>query len=325
MGNYADLARTRQVMAVELQAHGHTPDIDRPLSFEQDADDVAALLTHLAISKADIMGFSNGGMPPGFFDGFDHARLAILPGGHGDYIGEICSPDKNGPVPKLVTAMIDAFLCLLILFLPFAGLRAQSRGPVKLAALPRPMYWENTPVHFEATGGRLVIEAGEKTDMFRDPNVTYNNDNAPKLLFVADSNFVLTAAIHHAFASKWDGGAIVLKADSLNWIKFCFEKDYTGHDRVVSVVTKGISDDCNSAASTANTIYYKIAKAGNVITLYFSPEGKSWYLIRHLVFDSSGPLKLGFLAQSPTGKNCRVTFSDIHYSTKKIGDPYLGE
>jgi len=54
------LAKTHQVIAVELQAHGHTADIDRPLSFEQDADDVAELLKQLNISKADIFGFSNG-------------------------------------------------------------------------------------------------------------------------------------------------------------------------------------------------------------------------------------------------------------------------
>lgn len=54
------LAKTHKVIAVEMQAHGHTADIDRPLSFEQDADDVAALLKHLDISKADVFGFSNG-------------------------------------------------------------------------------------------------------------------------------------------------------------------------------------------------------------------------------------------------------------------------
>lgn len=54
------LAKTHKVIAVELQAHGHTADIDRPLSFEQDADDVAELLKQLHISKADIFGFSNG-------------------------------------------------------------------------------------------------------------------------------------------------------------------------------------------------------------------------------------------------------------------------
>jgi pimeloyl-ACP methyl ester carboxylesterase len=54
-------AEHRQVIAVELQAHGHTADIDRPLSFEQDADDVAALLAKLKIGHADFLGFSNGG------------------------------------------------------------------------------------------------------------------------------------------------------------------------------------------------------------------------------------------------------------------------
>ena len=53
-------AKTHKVIAVEMQAHGHTADIDRPLSFEQDADDVAALLKQLNINKADIFGFSNG-------------------------------------------------------------------------------------------------------------------------------------------------------------------------------------------------------------------------------------------------------------------------
>lgn len=54
-------AQHRTVIAVELQAHGHTADIDLPLSFEQDADDVAALLQQLHIEKADFFGFSNGG------------------------------------------------------------------------------------------------------------------------------------------------------------------------------------------------------------------------------------------------------------------------
>lgn len=55
------LARQRQLVAVEMQAHGRTSDRENELSFEQDADDVAALLKELHISKADIFGFSNGG------------------------------------------------------------------------------------------------------------------------------------------------------------------------------------------------------------------------------------------------------------------------
>lgn len=54
-------AKARQVIVVELQGHGHTADINRPETFEQDADDVAALLKYLKIGKADFFGFSNGG------------------------------------------------------------------------------------------------------------------------------------------------------------------------------------------------------------------------------------------------------------------------
>lgn len=55
-----ELAKANKVIAVEMQAHGHTADIDRPLSFAQDADDIAALLKYLDIDKANIFGFSNG-------------------------------------------------------------------------------------------------------------------------------------------------------------------------------------------------------------------------------------------------------------------------
>jgi pimeloyl-ACP methyl ester carboxylesterase len=55
------LAAHNQVIAVELQAHGRTSDRNAPESFEQDADDVAALLNYLKVAQANIIGFSNGG------------------------------------------------------------------------------------------------------------------------------------------------------------------------------------------------------------------------------------------------------------------------
>lgn len=57
----SSLAKTRQVIAFEQQGHGRTADIDRPFSFEQSADDTAALLRHLKIDRADVFGYSNGG------------------------------------------------------------------------------------------------------------------------------------------------------------------------------------------------------------------------------------------------------------------------
>lgn len=101
------LVRTRRVIAVELQAHGRTSDRPGPESFQQDADDVAALMGKLGISKADFLGFSNGGstalqiairhpalvdklisisgcyrrdgLVPGFFESMPKATLEVMP------------------------------------------------------------------------------------------------------------------------------------------------------------------------------------------------------------------------------------------------------
>jgi pimeloyl-ACP methyl ester carboxylesterase len=58
---YPTLAKDRRVIAIELQGHGHTADIDRPLTYEQMADDTAALLKYLKIEQADFFGYSMGG------------------------------------------------------------------------------------------------------------------------------------------------------------------------------------------------------------------------------------------------------------------------
>jgi pimeloyl-ACP methyl ester carboxylesterase len=58
---FDQLSQGRQVIAVELQAHGHTADIDRPLRYELMADDIAALIRYLKLSEVDLMGYSLGG------------------------------------------------------------------------------------------------------------------------------------------------------------------------------------------------------------------------------------------------------------------------
>ena len=101
------LSKENEVIAVELQGHGHTSDRNSPESFEQDADDVAELLRNLHISRASVFGFSNGGntamqiairhpeivskliiasafykregMQKGFFESMEHATINNMP------------------------------------------------------------------------------------------------------------------------------------------------------------------------------------------------------------------------------------------------------
>lgn len=117
------LAQHYKVIAVELQAHGHTGDRDSAESFEQDADDVAGLLDYLKINKAHFLGFSNGGntamqiairhsglvnklvvissfykregMIPGFFEGMQEATLENMPELLKTYYLQIPNNDKK--------------------------------------------------------------------------------------------------------------------------------------------------------------------------------------------------------------------------------------
>ena len=57
-----ELAKTRKVIAVEMQGHGRTADIKRDMTFENLSDDVAGLLDHLKIERADVIGYSLGGV-----------------------------------------------------------------------------------------------------------------------------------------------------------------------------------------------------------------------------------------------------------------------
>ncbi len=85
---YPTLARDRQVIAIELQGHGHTEDIDRPLSYEQMADDTAALLKHLKIEQADFFGYSMGGNV-GLAIAIRHPKLVHKLAINGSYHGKL--------------------------------------------------------------------------------------------------------------------------------------------------------------------------------------------------------------------------------------------
>lgn len=95
------LSKHHQVIGVEMQAHGRTNDRNMDLSFEQDADDIAHLLKNLQITKADILGFSNGG----------HTAIEIAIR-HPDLVNKIilCSTfyKRSGAAPQFLEGMNNA-------------------------------------------------------------------------------------------------------------------------------------------------------------------------------------------------------------------------
>ena len=97
------LARTRCVIALEEQAHGRSGDRDAPLRFETSADDVAGLLGHLRVTRADIFGFSNGASV-GLQTAIRHPRLVRK------LVFASSFAKKSGAIPELWSFMAAARL-----------------------------------------------------------------------------------------------------------------------------------------------------------------------------------------------------------------------
>jgi regulation of enolase protein 1 (concanavalin A-like superfamily) len=185
----------------------------------------------------------------------------------------------------------------------------------RLPAVPAELAWRLDPVEWAVEeGGGLSVQAGEKTDLFVDPESGARSDAAPAALFLPpDRSFTLSARVSVAFASTFDAGVLHVRAAEDRWAKLCYEYSPQGEPMVVSVVTHGLSDDCNSAVVGRKSVYLRIAQGEAATAFHYSLDGESWSFVRFFSLGSREGLRVGFSSQSPTGTGCRAEFSEIRY------------
>jgi len=143
-------------------------------------------------------------------------------------------------------------------------------------------------------------------------------ENSPRLVFQPADDFVLSTRATVDFRTQWDAGVLVLYVNDDTWAKLCFEMTGEKHPAIVSVVTRGLSDDNNSIAITGKQVYLKIAKAGQAIFFYASEEGQNWKIIRTFSFGPDAKVRAGFSSQSPVGEGCTTVFDQITYLAKRV-------
>jgi len=209
----------------------------------------------------------------------------------------------------------------LALFVPLLS-TAFAEQPT-LNGIPGGLAWQNVPVAWHVDHGvELTIRSGKETDWFVDPFDGTLHNTAPMLLFTPAADYVFSAKVKVGFNTKWDAGALMVWADDHNWAKLSFELSPAKQPTMVTVVTRGLSDDCNSIPISGNTVYIQIAKSGPSYVFYSSNDGKNWQVLRVFNLGSDSKARVGFESQSPAGDGTEVVFSEIHYSTKKITDIY---
>ena len=196
---------------------------------------------------------------------------------------------------------------------------------IKRLNLPQPLHWLHQPQNWDLSrDSQLTITAGAKTDWFIDPQGTVNISNAPALLFHTSGPCILSTQVTADHVATYDAGVLMIYENPSMWAKLCLELSPQGIPTVVSVVTKGVSDDCN-AFPINGPVYFRVARLEQAYAFHVSQDRNRWDLIRYFKLENNQNAQLGFLAQSPIGDGCTAFFRDIHFEERLLADIRSGE
>ncbi len=150
--------------------------------------------------------------------------------------------------------------------------------------IPLPLEWQTEPTEWYIEhNDTLIMTADKRTDLFISPKGDHSINNSPKALFTPESKDVLLSAyVEVDFHSAFDAGALLAYSGETFWAKLCFEYSPQQQPMVVSVVNKGMSDDCNSVVIAGNRVYLRLAKMGQTFAFHYSLDGQYWHMVRHL-------------------------------------------
>jgi regulation of enolase protein 1 (concanavalin A-like superfamily) len=214
-------------------------------------------------------------------------------------------------------------ICISALLLCLASALAFAQKTPSIPGLPGPLAWQNAPRAWNIDSKNvLTISSNPKTDWFVDPFDGTVAKTAPILLFTPGPDYVLSARVTVQFTTKWDAGALMLWGDDHHWAKLSYEFSPDQKPTLVTVVTRGLSDDCNSLSLTGDSVYLRMAKSGNTYVFYFATDGKNWQILRTFSLDTDLPIRVGFESQSPEGSGAVAKFSAITYDPHRISNIY---
>lgn len=192
---------------------------------------------------------------------------------------------------------------------------------VHIPAIPAALEWHTAPQRWARTEtGGLRIEAGARTDLFVDPLGSAESLNAPRLLAALPGDFQFSARVAVDFGETYDAGVLLLWVDYYSWAKLCFERSPDGDPMVVSVVTRGVSDDSNAFVVKDDHVWLRVSRLGRAYAFHASTDGTTWQFVRYFSLGDHGKAQIGLEAQSPMGPGCRVTFESLAYTPKRLAE-----
>ncbi|MFE6448628.1 DUF1349 domain-containing protein [Nocardiopsis dassonvillei] len=178
----------------------------------------------------------------------------------------------------------------------------------------------------EKETGAVTAAATARSDIFISPDTDPRVEaaatlNAETLLGVPpEGDFQFSARVTVDFASAFDAGVLLLWIDDRHWGKLCFEYSPDREPMVVSVVTRGVSDDANGFTVEGRTVWLRVSRIGRTFAYHASLDGTAWRMIRFFAIDDAASARIGFEAQSPTGDGCAVAFDRIRFTGERLAE-----
>ena len=124
------------------------------------------------------------------------------------------------------------------------------------------------------------------------------------------------------FKSTYDSSSIMVMHDDKNWAKACFElTDFNTHAVVSVVTTNGYSDDANGCNIDVKSVWLQVCRVGQSFAFHYSTDGEKFYMMRFFHLPAEETIKVGLLAQSPTGDGGLRIYENLtmkKYSVKNI-------
>ncbi|MGO4530545.1 DUF1349 domain-containing protein [Paenibacillus sp. 2TAF8] len=170
--------------------------------------------------------------------------------------------------------------------------------------------WLNEPEEWSIDNGEVSITVPPASDFFIDPAGAAVNESAPFLHTKITGDFSIVAQVDVEMKEQYDSGCLMVRANGTTWAKVCFEY-FEEQPSILSVVTRGDSDDCVSSPVHVTKPYLRLARAGRSFAFHYSENGEKWKLVRYFGMDCPQEIQVGIVAQSPIGQGTKVNFSSV--------------
>lgn len=148
--------------------------------------------------------------------------------------------------------------------------------------------------------------------------------NAPFYYTEVEGDFVLRVKVTHEFKDIYDSASVMVMRDFQCWAKACFELTDFGTHAAVSVVTNGESDDANGCNLEGNSVWLQICRKGSFFAFHYSQDGEHFYMTRFFKLPVEDKIKVGLLAQAPTGNGGVRIYENLSIEQKSVKNLRMG-